>query len=78
MRGGREGDAAASAIERRRQECACAAAPPLSSERTYRGMDDGGLRWGSTGLIGLAHLVFFLSNESPLKQFKWDGMVNPT
>lgn len=47
-------------------------------ERNLAGEGAGGLRWVPNGLGGIARLIYFLFNGSPLKQFKWDGPLSPT
>lgn len=50
---------------------ACAAAPPIVPPEA------GGSKWVPGGVIAKVHLIIFLSNGTPLIQFKWDGFGSP-
>lgn len=50
---------------------ACAAAPPVVP------LEAGGSKWVPGGVIAKVHLIIFLSNGTPLIQFKWDGFGSP-
>ena len=35
-------------------------------------------RWASNVISGLARLLLFFFNGSPLKEIKWDRLISPT